>query len=126
MTWTFFDRFVRFRPRRELYNNAISLSICLSVSGGNKQRHTGDPAVHGLCVRSVKQRARSPASHLQTSERLRASELTDLQTPQRLLLDAAQTPEGVPRTRRAQDSSTTAPRHKQRICWNGKSECHDI
>lgn len=48
-----------------------------SVSGGNKQRHTGDPAVHGLCVRSVKQRAWSPASHLQTSEGMKQLFHTD-------------------------------------------------
>lgn len=40
-------------------------------AGGDEQRHSRDPTVHGLRVRGLKQRARRSASHLQTGQRLR-------------------------------------------------------
>lgn len=41
------------------------------AAGGDKPGHAGDAAVHGVRVRGVQQRARRPASHLQTGKGVR-------------------------------------------------------
>lgn len=42
-------------------------SVCV-FPGGEQQRHSGNVAVYGVCVRGVQQRARSTAPHLSTHQ----------------------------------------------------------
>ncbi len=83
-----------------------STKHCVCAVGGDQQRHSRDLAMHRVRVWSVHQRARSPASHLQTSERLR-----DRQTDN-------DPPPGLLKGSRGHAGHRTPPRHKQRICRN--------
>lgn len=63
-----------------LISNDICIRVCLTLTscvffipvcvfpGGEQQRHSGNVAVYGVCVRGVQQRARSTAPHLSTHQ----------------------------------------------------------